>query len=251
MKESISFDRIADRYDATRGGESRGRRLAQDLAPLLDVSRRALEIGVGTGVIALGLRNLGLTVDGLDISREMLALAQKRVGDVLVQGDATRLPIRSSCIEQAYSVWVLHLVADVRMVMDEVVRVLRRGGRYFVMDGRPHNEADDPIDEIWLEFRAALGSAEPSSRLQGYAEHGRSAGLRVVDVVPTGPYPVAMKATAVADNIEGRVQSWMWSIPDDEWARAAPEAIAKLRALPDADRPVTRNDFQEVLILER
>ena len=54
QRSSLSFERIADRYDATRGGEQRGRRTAASLAPLLDPVWPVVEIGIGTGVIALG-----------------------------------------------------------------------------------------------------------------------------------------------------------------------------------------------------
>jgi ubiquinone/menaquinone biosynthesis C-methylase UbiE len=251
MRESINFDRIADRYDATRGGEGRGRRLGADLACHLRAACPVVEIGIGTGVVALALRDLAFGVRGLDISAEMLARARERVGNVVVRGDATQLPLRSSCIHQAYSVWVLHLVADVRRVMDEMVRVLRPGGRYFVMDGRGYDEPQNAIDEIWMELESALGRSVPARRVLGFAEHAKDAGLSVVEVVPTGPYPVLVTATTAADNIESRAHSWTWSIPDGEWEPAARKAVAKLRALPNADEPVTRNDFQEILVLER
>jgi hypothetical protein len=41
---SLSFERIADRYDATRGGEQRGRRTAASLAPLLEPAFPVVEV---------------------------------------------------------------------------------------------------------------------------------------------------------------------------------------------------------------
>ena len=40
MTESLSFDRVADVYDETRGGMRRGRRVARDLAPVIEALRR-------------------------------------------------------------------------------------------------------------------------------------------------------------------------------------------------------------------
>ena len=51
-RESICFDRIADRYEETRGGMERGKRFASYLWPHLRTSRPVLEIGVGSGVVA-------------------------------------------------------------------------------------------------------------------------------------------------------------------------------------------------------
>lgn len=251
MKESINFDRIADRYDATRGGTERGRRLAADLAPLLGAAKPAVEVGVGTGVVAVALRDLGFDVFGLDISAEMLARARERIGGVVALGDAMCLPVGSASLHQAYSVWVLHLVGDVRRVMAEMARVLCPGGRYFVMDGRVVEDPQNAIDEIWIELETSLGRRQFKERVRGFAAHAEPAGLRVVDIVPTGPYPVATVATTVADNIEGRTHSWTWSVPDDVWDRYARVAIAKLRALPNAAEPVWRNEYQEILVLER
>jgi len=50
---SLSFDRVADEYDATRGGEERGEHVAADLEPWLSGGGPVLEAGAGTGVVAL------------------------------------------------------------------------------------------------------------------------------------------------------------------------------------------------------
>ncbi|MBV8305279.1 MAG: hypothetical protein JOZ04_13795 [Acidimicrobiia bacterium] len=55
MTSSISFDRIADRYDETRGGERRGQLVAAEIDPYLGPGARILEIGVGTGIVATAL----------------------------------------------------------------------------------------------------------------------------------------------------------------------------------------------------
>lgn len=47
MRESVNFDRVADRYDETRGGTDRGRLVAGELVPYLPTGA-LLEIGVGT-----------------------------------------------------------------------------------------------------------------------------------------------------------------------------------------------------------
>ena len=249
--ESINFDRIADRYDATRGGTGRGVQLAADLARLLDTAEPVFEVGVGTGVISLALRDHGFETFGLDISELMLARARQRLGTTLVQGDAMRLPVATGSLNQMLSVWVLHLVGDVRVVMDEIRRCLRPGGRYLVMDGRPGPEINDAVDEIWRELERELGRESFKGRVRGFAEHAAAAGLNVSRIVQTGPYEVYQSAAQIAAHLEERTNSWMWKIPDDTWESAAPRAIERLRALPDAETLVRRYDHQEVLVLER
>ena len=54
------YDQLAEHYDETRGGEGRGDEYAADVdAHLPAGDGPILEIGVGTGVVALGLRRGG------------------------------------------------------------------------------------------------------------------------------------------------------------------------------------------------
>jgi SAM-dependent methyltransferase len=250
--ESINFDRIADRYDETRGGEARGVQFAPDLAELLQTGEPVVEIGVGTGVVAMALRTHGFRVVGIDISEHMLARARDRIGPSVVRADALRLPFRDGDLEQALSVWVLHLVADVRVVMEEVARALRPGGRYLVMDGRIVDaDNSDPIHAAMRDLETGLGRQPFAGRVAGYAREAEAAGLRVVDIVLTGPYLYRSSPADAARNIEQRTHSWMWAIPDDEWNRVAPPVAERLRAMPDPDMPMRRFDYQEILVVER
>jgi len=108
---SISFDRAAAIYDETRGGEKRGKLCAEALEPQLAISGLTLEIGVGTGLVAAALQAGGRCVVGVDISVQMLQRARSRKLAV-ARADALALPFASGSVDAAYSVWVLHLVAD-------------------------------------------------------------------------------------------------------------------------------------------
>jgi ubiquinone/menaquinone biosynthesis C-methylase UbiE len=248
--DSINFDCIAHRYDETRGGEERGKQFAPDLARLLKTDRPVVEVGVGTGVIAHALGELGFDVFGLDISEHMLAIARERLGDVVLRADAMHLPIATASLDQAFSVWVLHVVADVATVMSEVARVLVPGGRYLVMDGRMVEDESDPVRAAYRDVLAGLGMPARTSRVHEYARVAEARGLRVVEIVSTGPYPFESSPAETADDFEGRTHSWMWSVDEADWQRVVPPVIAQLRSLPDADRPVARSDYQEILVLE-
>ena len=99
-------------------------------------SGRVLEVGVGTGLLALPLATRGLRVDGVDLSAPMLdrAIAKSsetaRVG--LTVADATRLPFRDSVFGGAFIRHVLHLVPDWHQVLSETVRVILPGGTLVV-----------------------------------------------------------------------------------------------------------------------
>jgi ubiquinone/menaquinone biosynthesis C-methylase UbiE len=85
---------------------------------------RALDVGTGTGVGARLLRKRfpSAEVVGTDLSRDMLAEAQRLAPDVtFVEGDAAKLPFDDDSFD---------LVAHENMIpfLDEVSRVLRPGG---------------------------------------------------------------------------------------------------------------------------
>src|SRR6478609_10542350 len=122
--ESISFDKVAAIYDATRGGLERGIRFAAAIQPFCGPGP-VLEIGVGTGAIAQPLRDrLGRTVCGIDLSGEMLGHARARLGPAVVRSDVGRLPVRDGAVDTVLACWVLHLVGDPEATLRDTRRVL-------------------------------------------------------------------------------------------------------------------------------
>ena len=159
------FDQLAEHYDESRGGERRGEDYAADIERRLPPGQGPiLEIGVGTGVVALGLVRRGRTVIGLDLSAPMLSRARARLGDVVVRSDATRMSIATASVAHAVSVWVLHSVKEPVRLFEEAARVIRPGGRYLVyVTQRP--AADDQVGQIISEMSVRVdlrrGAARP------------------------------------------------------------------------------------------
>jgi ubiquinone/menaquinone biosynthesis C-methylase UbiE len=160
------FDELADIYDQTRGGEERGDQYAADVAARLPAGEGpVLEVGVGTGVVALGLMRRRFCVIGLDVSSPMLTRARVRLGPVVVRGDATEMPLAAASVAHAVSVWVLQAVAQPERVFHEVGRVLRPGGRYVVCTTQ--RAADDDVIGKIIEDMAAAVDALRSGRPRG------------------------------------------------------------------------------------
>ncbi len=135
MTGSVSFDQAAEYYDRTRVLPAR---LIPNLLPILPPEGLCLEIGVGTGRIALPLVEEGVRVVGVDISPEMLKkLIAKRNGawPNVALADATSLPFAGGTFGAAIAAHVLHLIPDWRSAVGELRRVLRPDGVLVVTRG--------------------------------------------------------------------------------------------------------------------
>jgi SAM-dependent methyltransferase len=247
---AAEFDRIAKEYDESRGGAARAEGFAGQLAPLIDPSRLLLDIGVGTGIVAEELVRLGVRCVGVDLAPAMLSLARRRLGATVAVADAARLPIRSGAVTQALSTWLLHVVPDRRAVFAEVARVLAPGGRYYVIPARGQRPTDE-IGEIVNELEDLL---DPSRTRQDSPEVlapvAESCGLRFLG-------PAAERLKTFDESPEDNAQALSTGLFSGAWtggakaAAAVERACARLRELPEPDRPRTREVVDAVLVFER
>lgn len=91
---------------------------------------RALNIGVGTGNLMRQSGEIfGCTI-GLDISENMLRHA-KRYTNLLIQGNAVEMPLRTETIDLVFCVAVLHHIYDLENFFKSVYRVLKPGGIFY------------------------------------------------------------------------------------------------------------------------
>lgn len=231
---SVPFDRIAERYEATRGGLERGRRFAAAMAPYLTSSSTLLEICVGTGAIAQPLADAGHTVIGLDLSRPMLEIAATRLPGMLIFGDAGVLPIADRSVDAVVAVWAVHVVGDFDALVDEVRRVLRPGGTWLVVSPTPDVDSNDLTD---IAHRYAQVLERGWDRAHLLAPRLSGAGFDLVDDVVTDEHHFTESPTARATSIERREWSTLWDLDDATWAELVQPVLDDLRALPDPDRP--------------
>jgi len=137
------FDRIAHRYDLLNRALSFGqdvswRARAVALAGL-GPGQRALDVGAGTGDLAIALARAGPSgrVVALDLARTMLARARKRAGDVplqVVAGSAEALPFPDAAFSCVTAGFAVRNFANLPRGIAEMRRVLRPGGRAIVLE---------------------------------------------------------------------------------------------------------------------
>lgn len=140
------FDSIAGQYDLmnrvmTMGQDQRWRRFVVEKAG--DAKQgRVLDLATGTGDIAALYKASypEATVIGGDFSQNMLAEARKRFADRDISWqacDANFLPFADDFCEAVTFGYLLRNVDHAPTVLDEVYRVLKKGGRIVCLDTTP------------------------------------------------------------------------------------------------------------------
>ena len=104
-------------------------------------SGEVLEVAIGTGR-NFGFYPDGIHLTGIELSAEMLAIAQRRAAEVglqaeLRQGDAQALAFPDASFDTVVCTFSLCSIPDDRKAVAEMKRVLRPGGRLLLIDHVP------------------------------------------------------------------------------------------------------------------
>jgi len=246
-----AYDDVAACYDATRGGEQRGDEYAAELDHRLPTGASPiLEVGVGTGVVALGLRRRGRPVIGLDVSAAMLGRAAERLGSGLVQGDARCLPVAPGSIAHAVSVWVAHAVEPPEAMFAEVARVLRPAGRYLVCPtNRPGVgehigpvlsamfDRAERVHPTWRRYDVSAGDIVAWGALAGFSGYAE----------PMQPRTWVTSAAEQIQSIHDRVWPALRGLDDPDFEAVTRPAVEALASLPDG--PIIQRAEADIVVL--
>jgi SAM-dependent methyltransferase len=216
---STRFDRAVEYYDRTRGmSESASLATTELLSAELRGRGRALEIGVGTGIVSLPLADAGIPILGLDISAPMLTRLVDKAGGTppfpLVVGDATALPFADHVFGAAFLRHVLHLIPAWERVVAELVRVVDHAGTVLVATG--------DIPPAWREVTARF------VELFGRPSFARGLDMRdlsLLDAAFAGVGGVARSFAPIPERVGTSLEtflgqmadglhSWTWDVPD-------------------------------------
>ena len=223
---SISFDRAAGFYDATRDvGNVVTEWALEVLRARLPAREKVLEIGVGTGLIALPLVADGIRVTGVDLSSQMMAKLIEKAGGVaplpLVRCDAVRLPFRDGAFSAAYARHVLHLISDWRIAVAELCRVVGDGLVLVDVGG-----GEDAWLDLWREMRSVLGPDADHVGLdvarddvgvldEAFVQAGATVGPSV-----SLAHPDNQTVASLIAEIARKTPSWTWRVSDEDLQRA-------------------------------
>jgi len=99
---------------------------------------KVLEIGLGWGTLGQKIAEAGAEYVGMDIAQGPVRMMNHRLqmaglAGHAVQGSMLRCPMESDSLDFVVSIGCFHHTGDVQRCMDETHRVLKPGGRAFIM----------------------------------------------------------------------------------------------------------------------
>jgi demethylmenaquinone methyltransferase/2-methoxy-6-polyprenyl-1,4-benzoquinol methylase len=166
------FDKTAKHYNTVEKLFGNGgllyRRLALRRAGLR-AGMRVLDVAMGTAAVGRGAAKIvgpsGLVV-GVDPSHGMLAEAKKVFRGPRVRGYGQALPIRSESFDFVTMGIALRHVSDLRAAFSEYYRVLRPGGRVWILEGHvPHSALGQRVTRfVWAKLIPGMTLVATRSR---------------------------------------------------------------------------------------
>jgi len=140
------FSKIAPQWDQVRSLHIEDSKVEEALVGLLDDDVESLlDIGTGTGQMLKLFGPLVTRAEGVDMSREMLAVARVNLEQAGLKNCSVResdmylLPYQNNSFQVCVIHQVLHFSDDPGRAIAEVERVLKPGGSLLVCDFAPHD----------------------------------------------------------------------------------------------------------------
>ncbi|WP_018546953.1 class I SAM-dependent methyltransferase [Streptomyces sp. LaPpAH-108] len=230
----LDYEKEADTYDASRGGEARAEAATEAVLALIPArTGRLLDLGCGTGTVTRRLvaARPGLRVTGVDRARAMVRRSAALVPGAILRADCRQLPFPDATFDAVTSIWLLHLLtapADRRAALAEIARVLRPGGTYVTTVGkaRSHDVGSD-IDAV-LAPRTRPPAADAPDTVTA---HATESGL-----IPSGEghFVGVGQGRSPRTTITDLGRGWFSTLPPG--APQATRFAELLSRLPDQDR---------------
>ncbi|HKP53380.1 MAG TPA: arsenite methyltransferase [Chloroflexia bacterium] len=147
-----------------------------------------LDLGSGGGIdVLLSARRVGPEgfVYGLDMTDEMLALAEKNRAEAGVEnvrflkGYIEEVPLPDNAVDVVISNCVINLAADKGRVLREAFRVLKPGGRFAVSDIVVQGEAPESILRSMEAWTGCIAGALPETTYRNLLAEAGFTGIEV------------------------------------------------------------------------
>ena len=185
-----------------------------------------LEIGCGMGIDSSELARRGCKVTAVDLTERGIALAKKNFERLHLSGElrtanAEALPFGDGSFDAVYSCGVLHHSPDTQRAVDEVRRVLKPGGKAFIMLYSKYslnNFAHWVLRKPFEMSKAKPDADAPVTRRYSERELAhlfrafQGASFRKRYLFGAGWKPIAYFVPTLVNDLVGRVAGWHWLI---------------------------------------
>lgn len=246
MGPRVDFSANALVYDK-RHGAVVSDDLAQELTAELAPAARIVEIGAGTGRVAVAMAKLGFEVIGVEPALPMLRAMQEKSRPMPVRcvaADGTALPFADRSAEAVVIARLLYLVKDWQKLLHEAARVATEHGIIL------HEWGNGTPDENWVRIRERARSLfegagvrspfHPGARTESEVDHVLSdLGFRRTSRVIAGAGPV-MSIAEFLEKIESGEVSYTWNVPKEVQKDCLPSLRAWAETQFDMARPIPR-----------
>ncbi|MFI5034864.1 MAG: class I SAM-dependent methyltransferase [Acidimicrobiales bacterium] len=244
MSRSRSFGAVAELYDRYRPPPPEG--LAEYLGPLRGLD--ALDVAAGTGLVTRYLESLGARVTCVEPDPQMRAVLVRRSPAARVRaGVAEDLPVDDASVDVALTSSAWHWFTQPNAAQ-EFARVLRDGGRLFILGNGPDREHG------WLERLAEAAHAASLPTPAAATRHAAEAHEDLTDpFVDVGTFEIHWTWRRTVEELLGLLQTYSAAIvlPDEERAslverartellRSAPEGVLDVAMLTHGVRATRR-----------
>src|SRR5438309_6440882 len=178
--EHEGWQRVAGKYDSVSASAT-----LRFIPPLLDAaevtgSMSVLDVGCGPGYVAAAAAERGATSRGLDFSKEMVAIAQKKFPHSEFQeGDAQNLPFTDATFDRVLANFALLHVSAPERACAEAFRVLKPGGKFgFTVwaapEENPYAKIIDDAIQAHADLEVDLPAGPPHYLFSGREEFRRA-----------------------------------------------------------------------------
>jgi Methylase involved in ubiquinone/menaquinone biosynthesis len=107
-----------------------------------------LDLACGDGLYTVPLLKNGVKVIAMDISDKMLSLLHRRAENagvdtsnlITCRANALDIPIENESVDAVIANSMLHLISKPEVVVNEIYRVLKKGGKFLTFEDKPSND---------------------------------------------------------------------------------------------------------------
>jgi SAM-dependent methyltransferase len=246
VSERVDFSANAGVYDRRHGAVMSGESLDRLwTAAGLQVGARVLDLGAGTGRVAIPLASRGCHVVAVEPAPGMLAELRTKTGEhnvLPLAAEAAQLPFLAGPFDAVVIARLLYLTPDWRDILREARRVLAVGACLL------HEWGNGQADEEWVQIReearrlfeqaGLCAPFHPGVRSEIEVD-GELDDLRLVRAgeLEMGPGPAITLREFLRRLVEGEL-SYIWGVPEDVRADCLPQLQGWSEQKFDLDRPV-------------